>query len=142
MAQLATCVYARLQPGPAAAAAAEGCTGRELRWANAGHLPPVLLPRAGPARLLSDVLDVPLGVPALGARVESAAGLEPGDTLLLYTGGLVETRSGDIECDVDRLRQRVSGHRPEDGPQVLVDLLTDGLSDLTDDVAVLAIQLT
>ncbi len=139
MAQLATCIYARLQPDPSGS---EGCTGRRLRWANAGHLPPVLLPHTGPARLLRDVLDVPLGVPALGARGESETCLEPGDTLLLYTDGLVETRRGDIECDVERLRERVSGHRAPDGPQVLVDLLAGGLTDLPDDVALLAIQLT
>lgn len=137
MAQLATCIYARLQPP-------DGDTGRRrrprLRWANAGHLPPVLLSRDGAARLLTDGLHVPLGVPDLDPRAQADVTLEPGDTLLLYTDGLVETRTGDIDSDVAGLLESLRRHRSADGPQVLVDRLTAGLSGLTDDVAMLAVQ--
>jgi serine phosphatase RsbU (regulator of sigma subunit) len=63
-----------------------------------------------------------------------------GSTVLLYTDGLVETRTGDIDDDLQQLLTRVARHRPEDGPQVLVDRLTSDLDVLADDVALLAVQ--
>jgi PAS domain S-box-containing protein len=137
MAQLATCIYARLQP-------ADLPPGRRsaprLRWANAGHLPPVLLPGQGDPRLLTGETSVPLGVPLLEQRVSGDIPVSPGSTVLLYTDGLVETRAGDIDDDLQRLLARVARHRPEDGPQVLIDRLTSDLDVLADDVALLAVQ--
>jgi serine phosphatase RsbU (regulator of sigma subunit) len=138
MAQLATCLYARLEP-------VDDDQGRRrqprLRWANAGHLPPVLLPADGPPRLLDGKTSVPLGVPLLENRPQGDVALSPGTTLLLYTDGLVETRGSDIDADVQQLVDRVARHRPDDGPQVLIDRLTSDLDTLADDVAMLAVQI-
>ncbi len=137
MAQLATCIYARLQP-------VDNPPGRRglprLRWGNAGHLPPVLLDRDGTARLLDAPSSVPLGVPLDAARGQGDVSLPPGSTVLLYTDGLVETRGGDIDHDLETLLDLVRGHRPEDGPQALVDLLIAQVGELNDDVALLAVQ--
>lgn len=137
MAQLATCIYARLQP-------VDDPPGRRgaprLRWANAGHLPPVLLDRDGSARLLDSVGSVPLGVPQDASRDQGDISLQPGSTLLLYTDGLVETRGGDIDTDLETLLAQVRAHRPDDGPQALVDLLTRDVGELNDDVALLAVR--
>src|SRR4051794_341303 len=137
MAQLATCIYARLQPVDSPPG--RRCLPR-LRWANAGHLPPVLLDRDGSARLLDGNGSVPLGVPTEASRQQGDVPLQPGGTVLLYTDGLVETRGGDIDTDLERLLEQVRRHRPEDGPQALVDLLTGEVGELSDDVAVLAVQ--
>jgi PAS domain S-box-containing protein len=138
MAQLATCIYARLQP-------VDSAPGRRglprLRWANAGHLPPVLLESDGTARLLDAIGSVPLGVPLEAARGQGDISLHPGSTVLLYTDGLVETRGGDIDDDLAALLDQVRRHRPADGPQALIDLLTAELDELNDDVALLAVQL-
>ena len=138
MAQLATCLYARLEP-------VDDDRGRRrqprLRWANAGHLPPVLLPADGPPRLLDGKTSVPLGVPLLENRAQGDISVAPGTTLLLYTDGLVETRGSDIDADVQKLVDRVARHRPADGPQVLIDRLTSDLDTLADDVAMLAVQI-
>lgn len=138
MAQLATCLYARLEP-------ADERPGRRgsprLRWANAGHLPAVLLPAEGPPRLLSGETSVPLGVPSLENRPQGDISLTPGTTLLLYTDGLVETRGGDIETDLEHLLELVGRHRPAEGPQALIDRLTSDLGALADDVAILAVQI-
>ena len=98
-----------------------------LTYANAGHLPPVLLDAAGSTRLLTDGSSVPLGVPDPDRRKQGDVCLTPGATVLLYTDGLVETRRGDIETDLQALLSAVGRHRPQDGPQVLVDHLTRDL---------------
>jgi serine phosphatase RsbU (regulator of sigma subunit) len=137
MAQLATCIYARLHP-------TDSRPGRRalprLRWANAGHLPPILLTTDGHAELLDGRTSVPLGVPTTESRQHGDVSLQPGSTVLLYTDGLVETRRGDIDSDLQHLRHRVRNHRPSDGPQALVDRLTGDLDVLSDDVALLAVQ--
>ena len=68
-------------------------------------------------------------------------GLRIGSTLLLYTDGLVETRVGDIDSDLAALVADVGRHRPADGPQTLVQRVTER-RDLhnDDDVALLAVQ--
>lgn len=137
MAELATCFYARLEPGCQPEVPGRL---RRLSWSNAGHLPPVLLKPNGEASLLQGVGDVPIGVPSSGLRRHDALTVVPGSTLLLYTDGLVETRTGDIDSDLQRLLNQVAAHRPTDGPLALVDRLIEGLTGLTDDVAVLAVQ--
>ncbi|MEV6206222.1 SpoIIE family protein phosphatase [Kitasatospora sp. NPDC051914] len=70
--------------------------------ATAGHLPPVLVPVEGPPELLDLPTGTPLGVG--GQRFESAAfDLGPGDRLVLYTDGLVETRDRPIDERLDLL---------------------------------------
>jgi PAS domain-containing protein len=76
----ATAVVARYDPATST-----------LTWAQAGHPPPLLL-SGGTVR----AVERPAGM-ILGARREAVYGraaltLEPGDTLLLYTDGLVEHR--------------------------------------------------
>lgn len=72
--------------------------------ATAGHLPPVQL-HAGSGRV--EVVDT-VGAPVLGVTSEfecvpRLGTLLPGDALLLYTDGLVETRGGDLDQGIDRL---------------------------------------
>ncbi len=66
----------------------------EVRYANAGHLPPLVL-RAGAA---AEVREVPSGV-VVGALEgvayeESTISLGPGETLLLYSDGVTEAYDG------------------------------------------------
>ena len=64
----------------------------ELRFANAGHNPPLLAAAAG-ARYLPVKAGVMLG-PMPGARYETERiTLEPGDTFFLYTDGVTEARN-------------------------------------------------
>lgn len=76
--------------------------------ASAGHLPPVHL-HAGSGRVELLSGDARGASPALGvvpgARFPVLRGrLDPGDALLLYTDGLVETRGADLDLGIDRLR--------------------------------------
>ncbi|MFF2503804.1 SpoIIE family protein phosphatase [Streptomyces sp. NPDC058067] len=87
----ATCIYAVYDPYRS-----------ECRIAVAGHLPPILV-RAGRR---PELLDLPSGTP-LGvgdvAFTETTVKLETGDQLVLYTDGLIETRSDAIDTRINTL---------------------------------------
>lgn len=84
---------------------------RRLRYSCAGHPPPLLLAADGTPRWLWEGRSPPLG--AGGARPGLAeAAIDPGETILLYTDGLVERRGESIEVGLARLLEAVaSGHR-------------------------------
>ena len=69
---------------------------RVLRWARAGHLPPVLV-RGGAARDLPLPGGVLLGMDPDAIYEEATQPLEPGDMVLLFTDGLIERRGESIE---------------------------------------------
>jgi len=74
-------------------------------WVSSAGHPPAVQRHAGSGQL--ELLDT-LGSPALGVvadiRCESRAGrLQRGDTLLLYTDGVVEVPGGDLDQGIDRL---------------------------------------
>jgi serine phosphatase RsbU (regulator of sigma subunit)/PAS domain-containing protein len=112
-----------------------------LIWAQAGHLPPLLLRRGEP-----HYLERPRGVllGATGAPVfeEAECRLQPGDRLLLYTDGLVERPGEGIEHGLERLAQAAAAHRT-DAPGSLGPLLAamlEGEGERRDDVCVLDIR--
>jgi hypothetical protein len=79
-----------------------------LRWARAGHLPPVLVRGDGAAELpLPD--GVLLGMDPDARYEEATQLLQPGDTLLLFTDGLIERRGESI---VDVLEEFVATVAP------------------------------
>ncbi|MBT2488606.1 SpoIIE family protein phosphatase [Streptomyces sp. ISL-96] len=96
----ATCTYALYDPHSA-----------QCRISTAGHLPPVRM-RAGHAPELLDLpTGAPLGVGGVPFRT-TAIDLDPGDQLVLYTDGLVETRDQDIDTRLDALATLLGGpHR-------------------------------
>ncbi|MEV4145643.1 PP2C family protein-serine/threonine phosphatase [Amycolatopsis sp. NPDC049691] len=91
---------AAIEPGLMATvllARADPATGRTL-LANGSHPEPLLVTAAGDARLLpSPVVGRGIGFPDPGSPRLAEAELAPGDTLLLYTDGLVESRKDIIE---------------------------------------------
>ncbi|MFD0402185.1 PP2C family protein-serine/threonine phosphatase [Kitasatospora sp. NPDC127121] len=110
----------------------------ELRWARAGHLPPILVGADG-----AQVLPLPHGVllGALdGARYEEhTAHLPPGDVLVLYTDGLVERRDRPVEESVDQLI-RAAGAPGPDLERYLDRLLELSPADTDDDTCLIAVQ--
>ncbi|MFI2610397.1 SpoIIE family protein phosphatase [Kitasatospora sp. NPDC018619] len=87
----ATCLLALADPGRG-------------RWtlSSAGHLPPALLAPGRPTELLRVPTGPPLGT-GLGGYEQTSHPLLPGQTLLLYTDGLVERRGEDIDVSLGRL---------------------------------------
>ncbi|TWF90333.1 PP2C family protein-serine/threonine phosphatase [Kitasatospora viridis] len=115
---------------------------RLLRWVCAGHLPPVLL-GDGPPRLLAPAIGLPLGVlPGTGYEAVETV-LQPGQTVLLYTDGLVERRDRDIDDRLATLLAVLGEHPPGLPPQSLVDQVVDAMSGpfSEDDATLLALRL-
>jgi PAS domain S-box-containing protein len=114
-----------------------------MRWANAGHLPPLVInPDGSLAELASWRGDLLLGVDPAVQRRESVVTLDRGSTVLLYTDGLIERRDADLDAGMVRLREALVdlADRPLDE---LLDELLERLVDGTpeDDVALVAVRL-
>lgn len=119
----------------------DGGPGYTLRWANAGHPPPVLLGPDGTASLLDAGGEMLLGIDPDTARSDLEAGVPAGSTLLLYTDGLVERRGELLDEGIERLRAAVAAE-PDLGPDALCDHVLAALGPFEDDdVAVLALRL-
>ncbi|MFG2819697.1 SpoIIE family protein phosphatase [Kitasatospora sp. NPDC048365] len=88
-------------------------TGR-LQWARAGHLPPVLTTPGAAARALAPPEGLVLGVVPAARYATAETTLAPGQTLLLYTDGLVERRGSDLGAGVARLLGAVDEYRAPD----------------------------
>ncbi|MEW2247822.1 MULTISPECIES: SpoIIE family protein phosphatase [unclassified Streptomyces] len=82
---IATCVCAVYDPHQA-----------QIRIASAGHLPPILIRPGARAHPLHLPAGTPLGV-GEAAFAATTVSLDPGDRLVLYTDGLIETRHDDID---------------------------------------------
>ncbi|MER6362859.1 SpoIIE family protein phosphatase [Kitasatospora sp. NPDC001527] len=72
---------------------------RRLRWARAGHPPPVLL-RAGRATTLPQLGGILLGAVDQAEYEEGELVLEPGDQLVMYTDGLIERRDESLQASL------------------------------------------
>ncbi|MFK4153642.1 MULTISPECIES: SpoIIE family protein phosphatase [Streptomyces] len=127
---LATCVYAVHDPRE-----------RRCTIANAGHLPPARVRAGHAAELLDLPTGVPLGVGGVGFSTTTVE-LGPGDRLVLYTDGLVETRRHALDERLDRLLGLLD--RPGHSLEEVCDLLLGTLRepDNVDDVALLIARAT
>ncbi|WP_106210098.1 GAF domain-containing SpoIIE family protein phosphatase [Kineococcus rhizosphaerae] len=132
---LASCLVARVEQN--LQARAEGV--RTVRWANAGHPPPVLVLADGTARVLAAPPDLLLGV-GTGRRTDHVVDVPAGATLLLYTDGLVERRDDDLDSGIERLRAKASGLASGDLAAGLDELLAQAGGAAGDDVALLAVR--
>ncbi|MFE5486279.1 SpoIIE family protein phosphatase [Streptomyces sp. NPDC056527] len=127
------------QPTATAVCALYDPEDRGLVWSSAGHLP-MLLVRDGTARLLDPPQDILLGAVPSYAYQERRTALQPGDTLLLYTDGLVERRHDGLDHGLAQLAaaaERLSGYPPEEQVERLLGAATGDTDDDTSIVLVL-----
>ncbi|MER6127578.1 SpoIIE family protein phosphatase [Streptomyces sp. NPDC001795] len=122
----ATCLYAIYDP------VAGECT-----MARAGHPDPVVVCRDGTVTRPDVPASAPLGLG--GYPFETAElRLPEGSQLVLYTDGLVENRSRDIDTGLDDLRralQEAGGSAPQDTCQAVLDALKP--AHPSDDIALM-----
>ncbi|WP_328785969.1 SpoIIE family protein phosphatase [Streptomyces canus] len=109
-----------------------------LRWARAGHLPPVLV-RGSDAAPLPLVKGLLLGAVPEAMYEEHEVQLAVDDTLLMYTDGLIERRDRSVE---ESLAQFLTIARavPPTLDQQLDRLLTHSRSDTDDDTCIVGIR--
>lgn len=109
-----------------------------LRWARAGHLPPVLV-RGSDAAPLPLVKGLLLGAVPEATYEEHEVQLAAEDTLLMYTDGLIERRDRSVE---ESLAQFLTVARavPPTLDQQLDRLLTHSRSDTDDDTCIVGIR--
>ncbi|MFF3906458.1 SpoIIE family protein phosphatase [Streptomyces sp. NPDC001848] len=140
-------LYARSVEGALAATAVQvlvDCPSHLLIYSSAGHPPPVLLHRSGTCDLLDQATDPPLGArPEHVPRPQANTTYTSGDTLILYTDGLIERRGEDIDTGLARLTDMLATCTGF-GAEHLADALLAGLnvtSGAGDDIAMVVVHL-
>lgn len=113
-------------------------------YCSAGHPQPVLAPVSGKPRLLREPQLV-LGVQADALYANDTTMLDVGDTLLLYTDGLIEARDPQgRQFGTERLLHslvRATESPLEQLPEaVFLDAFSFAEGELADDVAILAVR--
>lgn len=117
-----TAFYAMLEAG----------TGR-VRYANGGHMPAIVIRAAGESTLLR-AHGMALGILRGEVPPEETVVLEPGDTLILYTDGLIEATDAEEQFfGREQLIEVAERHR-HDPPERLVEAIRDAIADFVGDV--------
>ncbi|PWR16086.1 histidine kinase [Micromonospora sicca] len=113
-----------------------------ITLASAGHPAPLIRRCSAAGEPFAEYVDVPPGAPlGLGCRPRTATvPFRPGDTLLLFSDGVVERRWQDLTAGLDELAGAVTAAGSGD-PRALCAAATAAVPGATeDDVAVLAVE--
>jgi serine phosphatase RsbU (regulator of sigma subunit) len=116
----------------------------DLRYANAGHPPPVCAIGADRVEYLDDAIGPMLGAVSGGAFTLGYRRLAAGATVLFYTDGLIERRRQDIAEGFSALADAMRGAGGIGAERTCAAVQRQLLSDSTraDDVCLLAARLT
>jgi sigma-B regulation protein RsbU (phosphoserine phosphatase) len=135
-ARFCTVIYGRLVPEE------NGCT---VVLAGGGHPPALLLRAGGTAEVLHTAGGQLVGALPAAKVVTVEARLGPGDTLLLYTDGLIEARTnGKVRYSEEQLYEFVAAAAPSTASALIgvVKELLAGFGDgVDDDTALLALSI-
>ena len=117
----------------------------EIRYANAGHNPPVLIRRNGDVEPLPLAPAMAVGASEDAVFAEAAIRLADGDKIFLYTDGVTEAANGSMEFySEERLLATLARHSP-DSPEPLIQAVERDLaahvgnSPPWDDITMMAI---
>ena len=144
-----TALVARVEPAgphPAPSHRAAGWNSITVTWSSAGHPFPVLVCADGtvlyapprPDRALG--LDLTRGAQQARERRDHRIQVDVGQTLLLYTDGLVERRDTDLDTGTTRLLTELPALAALPLEDLLDAVLETMQPDSTDDVALLALR--
>ena len=115
----------------------------ELTWARAGHPPILMVDRDGGTRALDEGGGTVLAVPGRPPYREARAAIRSGDSLLLFTDGLVERRDEVIDDGLDRLAVAAAALRGRPADQLAEAVVARMVEDAApeDDVALVVVRL-
>ena len=100
----------------------------DLRFANAGHNPPIIMRASGKAQMLEGGGPV-LGILSIAPYSEQQERLEEGDMLVVYSDGVTEaTNEAYDEFGEDKLIEVLRKHRNEPAPNI-VKAVTHALTE-------------
>ncbi len=125
---MATAAYAILDPETGA-----------VHYASAAHLPPILVGR-GVARPIEVEPAPPLGSFPYGSCTEHELALASGETLVLYTDGLVERPGTPLDESIEELARILATSTSADSACRAAVLELVPPEGLRDDVAIIAIE--
>ncbi|MHA3836961.1 SpoIIE family protein phosphatase [Terrabacter sp. AAH1] len=112
-------------------------------YSSAGHLPPLILRVDGTIHTMNQALGPPLAVTQkVVSRPLGTAMLRAGDTLVLYTDGLVERRGEPLDVGIARLSDALVRLRELDVDSIADRLLSElpPMSSLRDDIALIVLR--
>ncbi|OIJ95597.1 PP2C family protein-serine/threonine phosphatase [Streptomyces colonosanans] len=113
-------------------------------YSSAGHPPPILVRPDGGYDLLDQATDAPLGArPQHVPRPQAIHSYSTGDTLVLYTDGLIERRGEHIEEGLTRLTDALGRHSTL-APERVADVVLAQLGvsgGARDDIALVIVRL-
>jgi len=109
---------------------------RELRWVNGGHCAPLLLRRKGGPQQLDSPRGILLGVDDSVVFPEGDCRFRPGDSLLLYSDGVTESRNAGGELFGEQRLLETLGKSSGDNAERLIRRVRTSLADYSADAEV------
>jgi serine phosphatase RsbU (regulator of sigma subunit) len=112
-----------------------------LRWSSAGHPPPLLVREHGGVEVLERPAERLLGTDVPTVRSDHMLHLRPGETVVLYTDGLLEHQRTGIDEGLQRLSAVLAGLAGRSASEIcdeVLDRVVTGSAD--DDVALLVVR--
>jgi sigma-B regulation protein RsbU (phosphoserine phosphatase) len=130
-----TVVYARICPGD---------DGIDVRFANGGQLPPLLVRADGTIVAVEDGRGPLVGAIAHVDFEETTLSMQPGELLLLYTDGVTEVRMSDVALGERELRAALATHAGGSAQELVTEIARRAVElqggRPRDDIALLAIK--
>jgi serine phosphatase RsbU (regulator of sigma subunit) len=129
--EMATSIVAELDPGL-----------RRITMVNAGHLPPLVIDDDG-AHLVESERGLALGIRTAESYRANSITLPPGAAFVVYSDGLIESRTRTIDEALDLLVREASACSGHDTAEEIADRLVDRVgsqSDTGDDLTVVVVR--
>ena len=118
----------------------------EMRYANGGHPSPMVVGGDGTVSELAPVQGVAVGLDAEAAFEEGTATLKPGQTVVMYSDGVIQAKNAAGEAfGAERLKHVFEGHPPAGAEEAIrrieeaVAAFSEG-REHDDDLTVLALR--
>jgi serine phosphatase RsbU (regulator of sigma subunit) len=121
----------------------DGDGARLFRWANAGHLPPLLRMLGGDVLELLDGSSRVIGAPPDGPRTQGEYLLPRGSTLVLYTDGLVELPGIALTESMEQVRRMLERQDPDAPAETVCESILRSQPTTTsrDDIAIVVVRI-